>query len=119
MHGQVERKPWLHLLLAWVHIETLGGSGPIFCYSDVGHFDFFYSCAAQPFLLYFRAHFATKLVLLTIDLNDFRIIIAQLLPDSVELFANIVAKLDNIRSNNKCSQKCFEHVQTCHEHFLT
>ena len=39
------------LLLAWVHIETLGISGPIFCSSDVDHFDFFYSCAAQPFLL--------------------------------------------------------------------
>ena len=41
MHGQIERKPWLHLLLAWVHTETLGGSGPIFCSSDVDHFDFF------------------------------------------------------------------------------
>ena len=41
MHGQVERKLWLHLLLARVHVETLGGSGPIFCSSDVDHFDFF------------------------------------------------------------------------------
>ena len=37
--------------MAWVHIETLGGSGPIFCSSDVYPFGFFYSCVAQPFLL--------------------------------------------------------------------
>ena len=52
MHGQVERKPWLHVatvLLVWVHIETLGGSEPIFCSSDVDHFDIFTLVLLKPF----------------------------------------------------------------------
>ena len=37
------------LLLAWVLIEILGGSGLIFCSFDVDHFDFFTLVLLSPF----------------------------------------------------------------------
>ena len=46
--------------------------------------------------------------------NDLLIFLALLLPDRIELFPNIVAKLNNIP---KCWRTFFEPVQTCHEYF--